>query len=92
MANWESKIKLFLMKLTKQGYDVSLIKLMRYSKEYNRVYSIYKLSFWHQVEKKKKNGEVKIINVPDTFEFTNAIELIKYMVVKSNERETESIC
>lgn len=82
--NVNKNLKLLLMKLNQQGHEVSLIKEQRYSQQFNSIYSRYKLTFWIMGNKGKK--------VPDTHEFTSAIELLKYMVVKSNEREAKGIC
>lgn len=84
--NVSKNLKLLLLKLGMNGHDVSLTKEQRYSKEYGNIYSRYKLTFWHEGNKvSKKTG--KKISVPETYEFTNAIELLRYMVVKSNERK-----
>ncbi|WP_301627308.1 hypothetical protein [Paenibacillus apis] len=75
-----------LMKLGRKGHDVSLIQEQRYSRDYDSVYSRYKLTFWIEGEKKnKKTGEKKKCKVPDTYEFNSAIELLQYMVVRANE-------
>lgn len=87
--NVSRNLKLLLMKLGRQGHDVSLIHEQRYSKEFDGTYSRYKLTFWIDgVRKNKKTGEMKKCKVPDTYEFNNAIELLQYMVVRSNERKT----
>jgi hypothetical protein len=92
-AGLDKKIKLLLLKLNMQGHDVSLIKEQRYSKEFNSIYSRYKLTFWIKgMKKNKRTGEVKEANTPDTHEFNNQIELLKYMVVRVNERETKNVC
>jgi hypothetical protein len=84
--NVDRNTKLLLLKLNKQGKDVSLIKEQRYSKIYGSIYSRYKLTFWIKGTKTdKKTGEVKEISIPDTYEFSSGIELLKYMVVRANE-------
>lgn len=90
--NVSKNIKLLLMKLGRQGHDVSLIQEQRYSKKSDMVYSRYKLTFWIPgVRKDKKTGEMKQCIVPDTYEFSSAVELLQYMVVISNEREAKGI-
>jgi len=87
----DRKIKLLLMKLNMQGHDVSLIKEQRYSKEFNGIYTRYKLTFWVKAITTTKNG-AKIVSKPDTYEFKQAAELLKYMVVRMNERKAEGVC
>jgi|GEM_PF-6457142 len=82
--NFDKKIKLLLLKLSKQGHEVTLIKEQRYSQTFDNIYARHKLTFWVLNEKGKK--------VPQTLEFKNAIELLKYMVVRANEREAKGIC
>lgn len=85
--NVNRNIKLLLLKLGKQGHDVSVIQEQKYSRQFDRTYSRYKLTFWIKGKKKdKKTGKEKECNIPDTYEFSNAIDMLKYMVVKSNER------
>lgn len=87
--NVNKNIKLLLIKLGRQGHDVSVLKEQRYSQKFGSVYSRYKLTFWIKGKKKdKRTGEEKECNIPDTHEFDNAIEMLKYMVVRSNERKT----
>lgn len=89
----DKKIKLLLLKLGRQGHDVSLIKDLRYSKEFGSIYTRYKLTFWRKVIKiSKRTGQEKEVSVPDTHEFKTAVELLRYMVVMSNERKAEGIC
>lgn len=84
--NINRNIKLMLLKLGRQGHDVSFIQEQRYSSKYDRVYSRYKLTFWRKEKKPdNKTGEMKEKSVPDTYEFPNGIELLKYMVVRANE-------
>ncbi|EJW14299.1 hypothetical protein M5X00_31895 [Paenibacillus alvei] len=84
--NVSKNLKLMLMKLGRQGHDVSLIQEQRYSRDYDSVYTRYKLTFWIEGERKnKKTGEVKRCIMPDTCEFNSAIELLQYMVVIANE-------
>jgi len=84
--NVDRNIKLLLLKLNMNGHDVSLIKEQRYSKQFNNIYSRYKLTFWLKGPKKnKKTGEEKIVSIPITHEFKNSIDLLKYMVVRANE-------
>lgn len=71
-----------------QGKDVSLLKYMKYSKQFNSIGTYYKLSFWRKVMKKNRQGELMEKNVADTYEFSKGIDLLKFMVVKSNERKT----
>nr|WP_150959345.1 hypothetical protein [Aneurinibacillus sp. XH2] len=86
--NLERNLKLLLLKLGKQGHDVTLTKEQRYSRQYDSLYTRYKLTFWIKGKKKnKKTGEMKECNIPDTFEFNSAVDLLKYMVVKANERK-----
>lgn len=86
--NVDRNLKLLLIKLGKQGHDVSMTKEQRYSRQYNSVYSRYKLTFWIKGKKtNKRTGEEKECNIPVTHEFDNAIDLLRYMVVKSNERK-----
>jgi hypothetical protein len=85
--NINRNLKLLLLKLNQQGNNVTLIQEQRYSEKFNNIYSRYKLTFWHQEKKRNRKGEEKLVNVPDTREFTSGIELLKYMVVKANERE-----
>jgi hypothetical protein len=82
--NVDRNMKLLLMKLGKKGNDVTLTKEQRYSKEFGTVYSRYKLTFWIK-EMKIKKGKEKECNVPITHEFNSSIDLLKYMVVRSNE-------
>jgi hypothetical protein len=89
--NVERNIKLLLLKLGRQGNDVSLIKIHKYSQTYDRVSTFYRLSFWRKVSKMKRDGSIKEVNIPDTHEFQNGIELLKYLVVKSNERAAQDI-
>lgn len=90
--NVDRNIKLLLLKLGKQGHDVSLIKEQRYSKQFDNIYSRYKLTFWVDGKKlNKKTGEEEDKRVPITHEFSNSIELLKYMVVRANERTTQSV-
>lgn len=90
--NVSRNLKLLLMKLGRQGHDVSLIQEQRYSRDYDSVYSRYKLTFWIDgVRKNKKTGEMKKCKVPDTYEFNNATDLLRYMVVVANERKAEGI-
>jgi hypothetical protein len=78
--------KLLLLKLNRKGHEVTLIKEHRYSKEYGNIYARYKLTFWRkELKTNKKTGQVKEKSVPDTHEFKNAIELLRYMVVRANE-------
>lgn len=86
--NVERNIKLLLLKLNKQGIDTSLIKVQKYSKEFDNISAFYKLSFWRKVLRRNRQGELEEKNVPDTYEFGSGIELLKFMVVKSNERAT----
>ncbi|MHA7967702.1 hypothetical protein ACX93W_26670 [Paenibacillus sp. CAU 1782] len=87
--NMERNIKLLLMKLGRQGHDVSLSKEQRYSQQFDSVYSRYKLTFWIEGEKlNKKTGEKKKKKIPLTDEFSSAADLLKHMVVKSRERAT----
>ena len=83
--NVERTIKLLLLKLNKQGKDVSLIKSLKYSETYDTITTYYKLTFWQKAFKRQRNGTLKEVNVPDTHEFTSGVELLKFMVVKSNE-------
>lgn len=84
--NVSRNLKLMLIKLGRQGHDVSLIQQQRYSRDYDSVYTRYKLTFWIEGQRKdKKTGEMKKCIVPDTYEFNNAIELLQYMVVVANE-------
>jgi hypothetical protein len=85
--NINRNIKLLLLKLNQQGENVTLIQEQRYSEQFNNIYSRYKLTFWRQEKKRNRKGEEKIVNVPDTQEFTNSVELLKYMVVRANERK-----
>ena len=90
--NVERNIKLLLLKLNRQRNNVTLIKEMKYSDMFGSVYSKYKLTFWEQVSKMNmKTGRKKIINVPDTYEFTNGVDLLKFMVVKVNERTAKEV-
>ncbi|MGE5398097.1 MAG: hypothetical protein ACM3MK_11280 [Chitinophagales bacterium] len=86
--NVNRNIKLLLLKLNKQGHDVSLIQEQRYSETFDRIYSRYKLTFWKKGTKTNKKGETKTVSIPDTYEFSKAIDLLKYMVVKANEGKT----
>ncbi len=90
--NIDRNIKLLLLKLNMQGKETSLIKIHKYNKEFNSIGTYYKLTFWHKVMKRNRQGQLVEKNVPDTHEFSKGIELLKYMVVKANERKTESIC
>ena len=93
MAGMDRNIKLLLLKLNLQGHDVSLIKEQRYSREHGNLYARYKLTFWHKaIKRNKRTGVEKEVSVPDTYEFKGAIELVKYMVVRVNERKAESVC
>jgi len=84
--NIDKNVKLLLLKLNKQNHDVSLIKEQRYSRKFGSIYSRFKLTFWLKGTKiDKKTGEEKEISIPDTYEFTSGIELLKYMVVRANE-------
>jgi hypothetical protein len=86
--NVERNIKLLLLKLNRKGQNVTLIKELRYSEINDNVYSRYKLTFWRKVKKMNtKTGKMKEVNIPDTHEFSNGIELLKFMVVKSNANE-----
>lgn len=90
--NIDRNIKLLLLKLGKQGHDVSMIKEQRYSRQFDSVYSRYKLTFWKKGKKRnKRTGEEKECMIPDTMEFDNSIDMLKYMVVKSNEGATQGI-
>lgn len=87
--NMERNIKLLLMKLGRQGHDVSLSKEQRYSREFDSVYSRYKLTFWVEGEKKnKRTGDMQKKKIPLTEEFSSAADLLKHMVVRSRERTT----
>jgi len=93
--NIDKKIKMLLLKLGKQGHDVSLIKDIRYSKEFGNLYNRYKLTFWHkEIKVNKRTGVEKLVSVPDTHDFKKAAELLQYMVVivNANNREAEGIC
>lgn len=83
--NVERNIKLLLLKLNKQGKDVSLMKYLKYNKEFGNISAYYKLTFWHKAMKRKRDGTLKEVNVPETYEFSSGIELLKYMVVRANE-------
>lgn len=84
--NVDRNLKLLLMKLGKRGHDVSLTKEQRYSRKYDSIYSRYKLTFWVKgMKKNKRTGEEKECSIPLTHEFDNAIDLLRYMVVRSNE-------
>lgn len=86
IMNTDRNMKLLLMKLGRKGHDVTLTKEQRYSRQFDSVYSRYKLTFWIKgVKQNKRTGEVKPCNIPDTHEFDNAIELLKYLVVRANE-------
>jgi hypothetical protein len=78
--NVSRNLKLLLMKLGRQGHDVSMIQEQRYSKQFDSVYSKYKLTFWKEGVRKGKK-----CRIPETYEFSNAIECLRYMVVKANE-------
>jgi hypothetical protein len=86
--NVDRNIKLLLLKLNKQGKETSLIKIHKYNKEFDSVGTYYKLTFWKKIMVRNRKGELVEKNVPDTHEFTKGIDLLKYMVVKSNERKT----
>ena len=93
--NIDKNVKLLLLKLNKQGKNVTLIKEQRYSEQFNNIYSRYKLTFWRQEIKKNRKGVEKLVNIPDTYVFTSGVELLKYMVVRANEpikRKTEGVC
>lgn len=84
--NVDRNAKLLLLKLNKKGHEVTLIKEQRYSKQFDNIYSRYKLTFWKkELKTNKKTGEVKEKMIPDTYNFQNGIELLKYMVVRANE-------
>lgn len=90
--NVDRNLKMLLLKLGMQGHDISLIKEQRYSKQFNSVGSRYKLTFWIKaIKKNKRTGEEKECNVPETYEFSNSAELLKYMVVRVNERKSQSV-
>ncbi|NJJ38552.1 hypothetical protein [Paenibacillus apii] len=91
--NVDRNIKLLLYKLGRNGHDVSLIKDQRYNRQFDSVSTRYKLTFWLKgIKKNKKTGEEKECNIPDTHEFSNSADLLRYMVVRANERKADSVC
>ena len=80
-------IKLLLLKINRKGIDCTLITEQRYSKNFESIYSKYKLTFWNvmpDIDKKtgkqkidKDTGEPKTKNIANTIEFKNSIELLK---------------
>lgn len=91
--NVDRNVKLLLYKLGRNGHNVSLIKEQKYNREFDSVSSRYKLTFWHKGKKKnKRTGVEKEVNIPETYEFNRGEELLRYMVVRANERKTEGVC
>ena len=68
----DKKIKLLLLLLNKKGKHINLKSEMKYSEEYNNMYTKYKLVFWHQ----KDTGSWYCKEV----EFNNKTTLLKYLV------------
>jgi hypothetical protein len=83
--NIDRNIKLLLLKLNKQGKETSLIKVHKYSAQFDCVTTHYKLTFWKKVRRRNRQGEIIEKNVPDTHEFSKGVELLKFMVVRANE-------
>lgn len=84
--DFDKKVKLMLIKLNKQGHDVSLIKEHRYSRETGNIYTKYKLTFWYQdIKINKRTKEEKLVWIPNTIEFNSVIDLLMYMVSKAGE-------
>lgn len=92
MINVDKTAKMLLYKLGRQGHRVSLIKEHSYNQDFDSVSSRYKLTFWHKGKKKsKKTGEEKEVNIPETHDFKRGDELLRFMVVKSNEGKSQSV-
>ena len=68
----DKKIKLLLLLLNKKGKHINLKREMKYSEEYNNMYTKYKLVFWHQ----KDTGSWYCKEI----EFNNKTALLKYLV------------
>jgi hypothetical protein len=83
--NIDRNIKLLLLKLNKQGKETSLIKVHKYSEHFNSISTHYKLTFWRKVMRQNRAGELEEKNIPDTYEFSSGVDLLKFMVVKANE-------
>jgi hypothetical protein len=81
----DKTIKMLLLKLNRQGKEASLIRINKYSKEFGSISAYYKLTFWKKIIVPTEDGEEKERNVPETHEFSKAMDLIRYMVVRSNE-------
>lgn len=92
MINVDKTARMLLHKIGRNGHQVSLIKEQSYNADFDSVSSRYKLTFWHKGKKKnKRTGEEKEVNIPETFEFKRGDELLRFMVVKSNERKSQSV-
>ena len=80
----DKAIKMLLLKLNRQGKETSLIRINKYSAQFQSITAYYKLTFWKKIKIPTEHGEQER-NVPETHEFKNAHDLIRYMVVRSNE-------
>lgn len=71
----DKKIKLLLLLLNKKNINVNLETKMRYSKEYDNIYTNYKLVFWYKGQKDDKEYWYS-----KSQEFSNKINLLKYLI------------
>lgn len=77
----DKKIKLLLLLLNKNGKNINLDIKMKYSKEYDNIYSIYTLEFWNKAKRiNKETGLEEEYYYCKTQEFKNKTNLIKYLV------------